>query len=258
MQAPRHVQFALGRNTYHSPPGSFSSSSSSTSSTLSASSSSSTSSSSSSTLSPTPEEASTEQAPKPVVYNVTLPSPIIIQFPAPTPQPSPALTRVAHPLLAWKSRCRQIIYDIRKPPSTASSPTPGVLPRALNEPATLTPCATISIVTPHFPGAMQVYPGAPTTHPFVTVHDVLRTIYEELQRPASRTEYRAWLPTKRLRRQASKAYVRRCRDTDAYGLSLISEREQGLKRVDFLPEFMFQGLEPKSGDQSNVWWLHTC
>ncbi|KAL1658215.1 hypothetical protein GGF50DRAFT_67694 [Schizophyllum commune] len=258
MQSPRHVQFALGRNTYHSPPGSLSSFSSSTSSTISVSSASSSSTSSSSTFSPTQEEASTEQAPKPVVYNVTLPSPIIIQFPAPAPQPSPALTRVAHPLLAWKSRCRQIIYDIRKPPSTAYSLSPGALQRAFTEPATLTPCTTISIVTPRFPETMQVYPGAPTTHPFVTVHDVLRTIYEELQRPASRTEYRAWLPTKRQRRQASRAYERRCRDTDAYGSWLISEREQGLKRVDFLPEFMFQGLEPKSGDASSLWWLHTC
>ncbi|KAI5887816.1 uncharacterized protein SCHCODRAFT_02752172 [Schizophyllum commune H4-8] len=254
MQAPRHVQFALGRNTYHSPPGSLSSPSSSTSSTLSASSASS-STSSSSTLSP---EAATEQAYKPVIYNVTLPSPIIIQFPAPNPQPSTTLPRVAHPLLAWKSRTRQIIYDIRKPPTTAYSLAPGALPRALIEPATLTPCTTISIVTPHFPGAMEVYPGAPNTHPYVTVHDVLRTIYQELQQPASRTEYRAWLPTKRLRRQASRAYERRCRDTGAYGSGLIYEREQGLKRVDFLPGFMFQGLEPKSGDASNVWWLRTC
>ncbi|KAL1745335.1 hypothetical protein HDZ31DRAFT_36673 [Schizophyllum fasciatum] len=290
MDSQRHVQFALGRNTYHSPPNQANHPSPTSSAQTS---------SSASTPTffvashPMPLTAHASR-PKPTVLHLATPCPIIIQFPsAPIPAPAPAphlpsgdplsrvahsLTRVAHPLLRYTPRhAPPLAYDLRTPPETArvSSYTHtvdtslrGLVARhdraAFHEPATLTPCSALTLTSPHFPWVLDV----PATAGYVTVLDVLRALHTALQQPASRAEYRAWLPTRRLRRQAARAYEARCAMGEAgtrLGLDDLlrritpgatSERAQGLKRVDFLPNFRFQGLEPVPDDPEHMWWLH--
>ncbi|TRM63310.1 hypothetical protein BD626DRAFT_402878 [Schizophyllum amplum] len=268
MQPHRHVQFVLDHNTYQSPPSSFSSSSGSpprslTSSSSSTTSSSLTTSSSSSSSSISSDATSStissdknylnNRSPQPNVFHLTTPSPIIIQLAGPEPllPTSPVnILSVVHPLLSTLSG-PTLFYDLRLPPSLASSFPLGALPRAFREPATTPASAAISIVSPHFPWVIPVHPA---NGAYVVVHDVLRAIYDGLQQCASRTEYRAWLPTSRLRRRATRAYEARCQEKLDIQTA-IPERQQGLKRVDFLPAFRLWGIEPVMEEPFNLWWL---
>ncbi|KAJ6488844.1 hypothetical protein C8R45DRAFT_248235 [Mycena sanguinolenta] len=188
-------------------------------------------------------------------------------FGPPTPPPLPHFTwsagtkssgprglygtpnRRAHNLLAL-SPAPSLRFDVSLNPSTITTYLPTLSPAAFTEPAVHPPQAAITLETPHLPWAIRV-PASNAT--FVTVADVVSTIYRTLRESATPAEFEA-LRTNKLMGQVSAAYTRRCERLRGHR-AYEPERRGGIKRVDFLMGYhKFRGIAPKEG-VSDVWQL---
>jgi hypothetical protein len=120
--------------------------------------------------------------------------------------------------------------------------------RTLDEPATHPPLPRLVIMHPHLPWPIPVQPSRCA---YVTVYDVLHTLYRSLRSTVSAQEFRSNPDSKRV----TLAFQRRCANSSRRS---SEEREKGVKRVDFLLErTRWVGLSSTKGGP-DVWVLNTC
>ncbi|TDL25351.1 hypothetical protein BD410DRAFT_785282 [Rickenella mellea] len=164
-----------------------------------------------------------------------------------------------HPLLNGESQRFELIFDLSasKPrpqvPSphasfsfTSSSridPTP-IHPGHLEQTATYPPTTHISItcaaLSP-FTSDWVIRVGEPGAGRHVSVGSVLKAIHTSLQKQISHVEW-AKLSENRAA-EVSEAYTRRCRSLDSFSSAVEFERNQGVRRIDFLADrYYFAGL----------------
>ncbi|KAJ7501924.1 hypothetical protein B0H11DRAFT_2368827 [Mycena galericulata] len=179
---------------------------------------------------------------------------------APLPGPTPFVPRRsrsytdatashgrAHNLLSF-SPIPLINYDISLHPSTIYPCFPH---GTLFESAIYPPRLAIWLVTPRLPWFIPV---ASSNGRFVTLSDILNSLYRTLRINITPAEFNA-LGTQKLMRSVSQTYARRyerLRGTRGYS----EEKRQGVKRIDFLMGVhKFRGISPMPG-ASDVWQLN--
>ncbi|KAJ7348241.1 hypothetical protein DFH08DRAFT_914285 [Mycena albidolilacea] len=162
-----------------------------------------------------------------------------------TPPPLAA----AHNLIAL-SPIPLLQYDVSLHPSTISNHRRGLSAAAFLEPAVYPPRLSLSLVKPHLPWTIPV---PASNRRYVSVGDILSTIYRTLRVNATPAEFNA-LGTEKLMRRASTAYTRRCERLRGHS-GYSQEKREGVKRVDFLMGYTtFQGIAP-TGGAPDVWQL---
>jgi len=133
-----------------------------------------------------------------------------------------------HFLLAFSPHHDPTIqYDLTLHPSTLDSE---ISHKEFAEPATHPPVSRLHVICPRLQWPITISSSSGTG--FVTVLDVLESIYRVLRVPAKPTEYGS-LPSHSAIRGVNAAYYRRCgrfQDRDSRQL----EESKGIKRVDFL------------------------
>ncbi|KAG6917083.1 hypothetical protein DXG01_003972 [Tephrocybe rancida] len=195
--------------------------------------------------------ASSSSLPTPPSYPTILPGPLpnaaLYQRP-----PMPKSVR-AHALLQF-STSPLLNVDLRHPPSTITSHHQGIPLRDFAEPATQPPLSSLTILVPHLPWTVTVYPSHPSQG-YVSVNDVLEELYHSLRTNITARDYAA-LPSEKARRQVSLAYeqrYKRVRGTRDYE----DEKQRGVLRVDFLMgRTRFMGLSSNERG-AGVWLLHS-
>ncbi|KAF7348968.1 hypothetical protein MVEN_01417700 [Mycena venus] len=156
----------------------------------------------------------------------------------------------AHNLVAF-SNTPLLNYDITLHPSNISTHFMGLSSAGFLEPAVYPPELSITLTTPHLPWSIVV---PASNRRYVTVGDVLNAVYSALRVNVTPAEYSA-LGTQKLKGQATAAYRRRYERLRGHR-GYTQEKQQGMKRVDFLMGYnKFQGISPTSRS-SNVWQLN--
>ncbi|KAF8959348.1 hypothetical protein BDZ97DRAFT_1400172 [Flammula alnicola] len=142
-------------------------------------------------------------------------------------------------------------YDLSRPPTNADYPA-----HAFSEPATSPPMPSLTITSPFLKFNIEVTPSSPTHGAYVTVTDVLLTLYRELRLAIHPIEY-AELSDGEIKQGVDAAYYVRCgriRDPD----ERAREEKKGIKKIDLLMgNTRFMGL---SGTLSgpDVWELNVA
>ncbi|KAJ7459330.1 hypothetical protein FB451DRAFT_1272522 [Mycena latifolia] len=178
-------------------------------------------------------------------------------LPGPTPfVPPSAYTKSsagkgrAHSLIA-QSSTPLLNYDISLHPSSISTHYMGVSSAGLVEPAVYPPQPAISLATPYLPWAIGV---VASNRRYVTVSDVLNSVYHALRANVTPAEFNA-LDTQKLMRRAAAAYTKRCERLRGHR-GYAEEKMQGVKRIDFLMgHTKFQGISPGVG-APGMWQIH--
>ncbi|KAJ7264843.1 hypothetical protein C8J57DRAFT_1331887 [Mycena rebaudengoi] len=218
----RHVRFS-STNTFHSPPPALSHSPSSTD--------------------------SAGPFTPPSLPNVGLPGPTPYAPRRSYTDPWAAKAR-AHTLVAFSSS-PLLNYDVSLHPSFISTHYRGVSTAGFHEPAVYPPQPNISVVTPHLPWSIVV---PASNGRYVTVSDVITTIYRSLRVNVTATEFNA-LRTQKLMRRATAAYTQRYARLKGHR-GYTEEKSQGVKRVYFLMGCTkFQGISPTSSG-ADLWQLN--
>ncbi|KAJ7167089.1 hypothetical protein C8R46DRAFT_1272378 [Mycena filopes] len=209
--------------------------------------------------------ASSDGPPTPPVSYAGLPGPTPFAPPqAQRPQYAPRRIRIpprAHNLIALSNH-PLLHYDVALPPSCVSTRYHGVPTAAFLEPATYPPQTALTLTTPHLPWAISVVAAA--NGRFVTVSDVLSSVYLALRANATHAEFLT-LGAPKLMHLVSEACRRRCeRERVVRGrgrgrrrifLDLEDKQMGVIRRVDFLMGYTrFGGIEP--GREFGVWQLH--
>ena len=154
-----------------------------------------------------------------------------------------------HPFLS-PSNPPALRYKFTDPPSyitiaRSHSPIP---PQLLSQPATQPPLPSLTLVFPRLTWQCPVH--ASSNGSYVTLFDVLDTLYRFLRTNISEREYQSLPPDSQKR--VYEAYQHRCSRFRS-NRERHAERMKGVKRVDFLMgEIRFQGLGLASG-AANVW-----
>ncbi|RPD52281.1 hypothetical protein L227DRAFT_515045 [Lentinus tigrinus ALCF2SS1-6] len=135
----------------------------------------------------------------------------------------------------------------------------------VSEPATIPPTQRLAIICTHLPWTITVTPsrGASWEAPYVTVGDVLHTLYRALRLCVTGPELGVLDAAGQ--RKAKEAYVRRYRRVVDPG-NRDSEKAKGIKRIDFLCDYRtFLGISLVQGGiparqlpHGAVWLLHTA
>jgi hypothetical protein len=124
--------------------------------------------------------------------------------------------------------------------------------RTLREPATNPPLPFLSITSQHLPWSIKVY--ASSNNSFVTVEDVLSSIYRSLRTNLTSSEFNMFRSPHDQRR-ATRAYEERYRRHRSVRI-YEEEKRGGMKRVDFLMgHTRFLGIS-NSGRRLEEWQLH--
>ncbi|KAJ7505915.1 hypothetical protein B0H11DRAFT_361621 [Mycena galericulata] len=156
-------------------------------------------------------------------------------------------------VLTFNAQRPNILFDVRRPPEATSS-FGSFRPRNdrdLMVPALMPAAARMRLMHPRLPWYIDVKRRQPNSAS-VTLYDVLRTLYEELDRPiASRDFYNEELG-KRDRDNLTSAFKERCAMN---GKEFAKEEMlKGVKRVDFLGmDCVFLGLVKRNG----MWEIKT-
>ncbi|KAF8996643.1 hypothetical protein BDQ17DRAFT_1249574 [Cyathus striatus] len=162
-------------------------------------------------------------------------------------------TMQIHRLLAYTPyNPPPIPFDLAQLPSVS----PHLLPpgTALSDPATHPPmgCVTITILVPvsNIP-PWEVTVSAPQGQSFITVIEVLRTLYRALRLAVHPFEYNSLAPEEAALVNA--AYFQRCSLIEGPGRA--KEEQKGVKKIDlFMGRTRFMGL-CVSGERTDVWEL---
>lgn len=156
----------------------------------------------------------------------------------------------AHNLIAY-STTPLLAYDMNLPPSSISTHYMGVSSAGFAEPAVYPPVPSFTLRTQHLPWAIVV---PASNGRFVTVSDVLNSVYHALRVNVTQAEFNA-LGTQKLMSRASQAYRRRCERLRGHR-GYKDEKRAGVRRVDFLMGYTkFQGISP-TGRGADVWQLN--
>ena len=178
-----------------------------------------------------------------------------------------------HPLLAAApdGGLPALSWDLSLPAESSRAqlpPHPAQLTDTLvSAPATSPPLASLAIICAHLPWTITVTPtrGASWAAPYVTVGDVLHTLFRTLRLGVTEPELGAGVLDAPARDRVHDAYVRRYRRV-VDGRERDAEKAKGVKRVDFLrDQRMFGGLSLVQGGlpakrvpHGAVWVLHTA
>jgi len=151
-------------------------------------------------------------------------------------------------------------WDLSLHPSSLHTPLPA---QVLAKAATNPPLPSLTIISHHLPWSITVKPSsstssssspshkpihARTSAPYVTVADVLATLYRALRLPVLPAEY-ANLPSHKAKHGVCAAYHSRTHDS-------VEEAGKGVKRVDFLESHTsFLGLSSTTCGP-DVWLLN--
>lgn len=153
-----------------------------------------------------------------------------------------------HYLLAFTPYTNPVIpYDLSGPPHLSSDL------ESFSQPATQPPLQRLTIVHPHFMWNVEVFPSSSTSGVYVTVNDVLSTLYHELTKGVDPAHY-ADLPFVE-RRCVDNAYFSRCSD-----IQDVNQRNyvkaKGVIKLDFLAgKTHFMGLSGTT-DGPDIWELN--
>ncbi|KAJ6453240.1 hypothetical protein C8R47DRAFT_1168377 [Mycena vitilis] len=176
------------------------------------------------------------------------------------PGPTPCAPRRSHTVTSTsKGRAHNLIAladspllscDVSLHPSAITTHFSGVSSAGFLEPAVFPPQLTISIVTPHLPWTIPV---AASNGRYVTVSDVVNTLYRSLRTNVTPAEFHS-LGSQKLKRRASEAYTQRYMRLRGHR-GYEEEKKQGVKRVDFLMGCTkFRGLSTTNAPE--VWRIH--
>lgn len=130
-----------------------------------------------------------------------------------------------------------LVWDMSEPAESARpqlfSPPSRLTDALVREPATQPPLPSLAIICEYLPWTIIVVPtpGALWTAPYVTVGDVLHTLYRTLRLAATDLELAVLEPT--LRDRIQRAYVARYRRIAA-PREREAEKAKAIKRVDYL------------------------
>jgi len=171
----------------------------------------------------------------------------------------PACAVRVNPIIGSALTGPPIVYDLSLQPSLVRTRQDQPLsPTVLSEAATASHIASLNLISNHLPWTLIVVPihSSPHPDPFVTVSDVLKTLYSVLRLAVTPAEYDA-LPSREAKFKVVAAYERRCSKSGS-GRAYEEEKRKGVKRVDFLMgRTKFAGLSPISNSaQSGTWLLH--
>ncbi|KAJ7586314.1 hypothetical protein C8J56DRAFT_944357 [Mycena floridula] len=160
----------------------------------------------------------------------------------PLPEPRAATEMYLHQLLAFGLMSKHLKYDLSLPCSVLTELYPT---NSLLEPATSPPVPSLLISSTYLQWPIIAHSN--TNKSYVTVWDVVSSLFYTLTPAVSRTEYQA-LPED-VRRRVDAAYFARVRGK-------AGEEKKGVKRVDFLQgRTRFRGLSGTRG-RPNVWELN--
>ena len=144
-----------------------------------------------------------------------------------------------------------LLWDMSSPAESARPQLPSAPPRLtdalVREPATNPPLPSLAIICDYLPWTIVVVPtpGALWAAPYVTVGDVLHTLFRTLRLGA--TEHELGALETALRDRVLRAYVGRYRSVAAPREREV-EKAKGVKRVDYLCDrTAFLGLAPVPG-----------
>jgi len=144
-----------------------------------------------------------------------------------------------------------VTWDMRDHQSAASRSHHSISNRTLCEPATNPPLPFLRITSQHLPWSIKVYSS---NNSFVTVDDVLSSIYRSLRTNVAPTEFNT-LPSPKHQQRATRAYEERYRRQRSARI-YEAEKRGGMKRVDFLMAYtLFHGIS-NSGRHVEEWQLH--
>lgn len=145
----------------------------------------------------------------------------------------PLVPVAIHPILAYHPYIFPVNYNVSYPPNTASAnirASPINLDSyCLAEPATNPPIRVLSLQNDLLPWRCEI---RASTHPYVTVEDVLTQLYRFLRTPGTREEFKA-APSQHVRDSVAETYHNRCLRASS-AEEYAEEQRKGLKRVDFL------------------------
>jgi hypothetical protein len=167
-------------------------------------------------------------------------------------QTEPETLAELNPILRFTLATPPIDYDISLPPTFITTPHQHILP----EPAVVPPLPLLAVVCPDIPWLITVSPSSSKPDAFVTVADVLLTIYCGLRLAVHPDEYNA-LPSHEDKHKVNAAYGNRyVRIADHAACE--EEKRKGVKRVDFLMgRTRFLGLS-RTPVGPDVWALHVA
>ncbi|KAI0765915.1 hypothetical protein BD413DRAFT_606075 [Trametes elegans] len=233
-----------------------------------------------STPSSTFSDATLHSSPGPATPPIMSPSPLPAKHlqlassaPSPSPlfapSPLPAGKVAVHPVFAHAPGYgAPLSWHLVQPVESARVQTPQAMRpitvQLAAEPATTPKLASITIVCERLPWSITVTPvgDAPWAAPYVTVGDVLHTIYRTLRRGVTPFEL-GMQPDPAFHQRVNAAYAARwARVADP--LAREQEKLKAIKRVDFLLDAcMFKGLSVVPGGAPAqglgpgvVWKLH--
>ncbi|KAF7355031.1 hypothetical protein MSAN_01418600 [Mycena sanguinolenta] len=150
--------------------------------------------------------------------------------------PLPALSCDLHPVLSGKQRT---MVDVSRDPTVSASAV--LSPRALAEPATTSRLPYFTITLDPLPWRIAVYPRSSKSGAYITVADVLHTIYRELHCRVTQEELDSFPP--QYISSVRQAFHRRCSRLAAIDRAAAdSEARKGIRRIDLLPGTIFTGL----------------
>ncbi|KAF5356876.1 hypothetical protein D9756_006854 [Leucocoprinus leucothites] len=164
-----------------------------------------------------------------------------------------------HPLLE-ELRNPELLYDVRLPPTKIGSKRRVITPEEFSDPATSPRTSSMTIIHKYLPWSIHVNPTGYSRSRgmhYVTVWDVLNAIHFSLRAKISQRDYEGLGNESRHQHRVKKAYEHR------YGLhqrgssGYQAEKMGGVRRVDFLVEYVkFMGLTLHNADKGE-YTLHT-
>jgi hypothetical protein len=233
--------------------------------------------------------------PSPCFSDISLPSEDGPYTPLDVPGPLPSITVTSspdasaahfhiHSVLGYRpGSTLPILYDVVHPPTSMGfnmTYTPDQASRVLAEPATNPPAASMTLASDLLPYVIHVQPGAaaaagapvpsplpsPGTSPsrahfivpgtYVSVQDVLATVYAFLRTPLTQAEFAKLPPAQQA--TVAAAFNARCANAPDTS-SREQERHKGVKRIDMLiaaGRTRFAGLGATRQPGKAVWILN--
>lgn len=153
-----------------------------------------------------------------------------------------------HYLLAFTPYTNPVIpYDLSGPPYLSNAL------ESFSQPATHPPLQRLTIVHPLFMWNVEVVPSSSTSEVYVTVNDVLSTLYRELNKGVDPAHYADLQPEER--RCVDNAYFSRCSDIQDVN-KRNHAKAKGVIKLDFLAgQTQFMGLSGTTNGP-DIWELN--
>jgi hypothetical protein len=153
-----------------------------------------------------------------------------------------------HYLLAFTPYTNPVLpYDLSGPPHLSSEL------EGFSQPATHPPLQRLTIVHPLFMWNVEVFPSSSTSVVYVTVNDVLSTLYHELTKGVDPAHYADLPPAER--RCVDNAYFSRCSDIQDVNQRNHTKAKGVIKRDFLAGQTHFLGLSGTT-DGPDIWELN--